>query len=88
MNRELTHQAYRDAIAADDAYSAECKRVYGSNAGLRRYLAHTTGDAKLIAAMHAKMAADATYFAYCRANDSDAGVRLGSVPFGQGEGDN
>ncbi len=60
------HDAYRQAIAADEAYSVECRRAYGNNAALRRYLAHDTSDTKLIAAMEAKLAADRAYFECCR----------------------
>lgn len=67
MNTEDVKKLYRAAIAADDAYSVELRRVYGNNASMRRYLAHDTGDIALNDAMNTKLSADAAYLDACRA---------------------
>jgi hypothetical protein len=52
------HTAYYDAIKADDAYSAELKRVYGRRAQEMRYHPNAHTDRALIAARARKLAAD------------------------------
>jgi len=53
----MSHEHYRAAQAADDAFSVELRRVYGSNAGDARYK-WRHDDPKVQAAMRAKLAAD------------------------------
>jgi hypothetical protein len=52
------HTAYYDAIKADDAYSAELKRVYGRRAQEMRYHPNAHTDKALIAARARKLVAD------------------------------
>lgn len=51
--------ARRDAYAADDAYSAELRRVFGKLAGDARYDARGTSTPELRRLCDAKLAADA-----------------------------
>lgn len=54
----------RAAYTADDAFQAELTRVYGKvRAGDMRYQPQAFQDAALIAANHAKVAADAAWLA-------------------------
>lgn len=53
-----THATYRAAIAADDAYSAELRRVFGTNAGDARYDARGESTPELRRLAAAKIAAD------------------------------
>ena len=49
----------RAAYAADDAFSAELRRVYGARASDMRYVTWEYPDERLRAAKHKKLEADA-----------------------------
>ena len=57
-------ETYRAALAADDAYGAELRRVFGLRAGDVRYTKQGNGEqgSTLRALYAAKIAADAAHF--------------------------
>ena len=59
-------EAYRAAMAADEAYQAALVAVYGKDAGDARYWLHHK-HAPIIAAKRAKLAADESLHAAARA---------------------
>lgn len=78
-----TDHTYPAAIKADDAYSAELRRVFGNAAGEARYDARGTSTPELRRLCDAKLAADASRVASSTASSTklDHAEALDSIAF-------